>query len=389
MSARFKNRPVVAYYPMWRDHQNWLTCTKSALVNVNQSVNIVILSFIDPAKAYSGSLDAAISDYFFEGEGKTLSDIASLKHLKEAIHVCRANCVGRKILVSAGGEMGGEFINADFESLALLVAELELDGLDLDYEPKQVMVETPEQIVVYQGIITNARLALDFQTQKTGKYYLLSCAPTGIGLLSKNELSVLLIAQVSERLKALIPDNEHDDALRVGTTTDDPCSDKGSALSAYNFNSCGKMRDVFLQKSTLNNYSYIGNMIDMVIYQAYNMGSVNLLGRLLCYESHRAISDRLQKEPGQSGFTIIHGSHIGQETFPHFSHSLPRLLTIYSYICLYGHPDDGASFWSYGQDPIDTQPYLPAHGMGYTDSNDVFDSVSFLHDKYATVRNLI
>ncbi|PKG40992.1 glycosyl hydrolase family 18 protein [Psychromonas sp. Urea-02u-13] len=382
MPAIFKDRPIVAYYPMWIEKQNWLTPNNCALSKINRAVNVVILAFIDPSKPYSGSLDAAISDYFFEGEGKALGDVASLKHLKEAIHLCKIHHPGRKVLVSAGGEIGGEFINADFSSLALLVAELDLDGLDLDYEPDQVMTQTPAQIAIYQKIIIEARLALDQQTQRTGKKYLLSCAPTAVGLLSENEQKIEFIEQVAQRLAPLVVASEHTDALHVGQLMDDPEGSKSSALSAFNFKASGKMRDVFLQKSAYENYPYVGNMVDIVIYQAYNMGSVNLLGRLLCYESHRAISEFLQKNTDQGGFSIIHGSHIGQEAFPRYSHTLSRLTTIYSYICLYGEANDGASFWSYGQDPVDQQDYLPAHGMGYTDSKEVFESMALLHDKY-------
>jgi hypothetical protein len=393
MLAIFKERPIVAYYPMWLEKQNWLTPNNCALSKIKRAVNVVILAFIDPSKAYGGSLDAAIADYFFEGEGKVLGDIASLKHLKEAIYLCKSHHPGRKVLVSAGGEMGGEFINADFSSLALLVAELDLDGLDLAYEPDQVMTQTPAQIAMYQKIIIEARLALDQQTQRTGKKYLLSCAPTAVGLLSEREQKIEFIEQVADRLAPLIDVSEQSDALHIGQLMDDPEGSKGSALSAFNFESSGKMRDVFLKKSPHENYPYIGNMVDVVIYQGYNMGSVNLLGRLLCYESYRAISDFLQKNTDQGGFFIIHASHIGQEAFPHFSHTLSRLTTIYSYICLYGDKNDGAGFWSYVQDPVDKQDYLPAHGMGYTDSKQVFESMALLHDKYranyATVQPLI
>ena len=385
MPGNFKDRPIVAYYPMWHDNQNWLTCTNSGLSKVSRSVNVVILSFVDPSKSYNGSLNSAISDYFFEGEGKALGDIASLKHLKEAIHLCKTKCVGRKVLVSAGGEIGGEFINADFESLAMLVADLELDGLDLDYEPAGGMTQTPEQVNLYQTIISDARLALDKQTQITAKKYLLTCAPTGVGLLSENEQDVELIDSVKQRLSPLIPEEDQAEALDTGHIMDDPSDAKSTALSAFNFNSAGKMRAVFLQKTEHEDYAYIGNMIDMVIYQAYNMGSVNLLGRVLCYESHRSVAEQLQQATGKAGFTLVHGSHIGQEAFPRYAHTLSRLMTIYSYICLYGREGDGASFWAYGQDPLDTQPYLPAHGMGYTHCDQIFDSVAFLHNKYATV----
>lgn len=385
MPALFKDRPLIAYFPMWHDNQNWLTTTKSRLANVNSAVNMLILSFVDPAKHYSGSLDDAISDYFFEGKEKILDDIASLKYLKEAIHLCKVNCTGRKVLVSAGGAIGSEFMNVNFESLAQLIVDLGLDGLDLDYEPEGGMAQTPEQVAIYQQIITDARFALDAQTQKTGQKYILSCAPTGVGLLSENEQDSALLNLISARLTPFIAQSEQPEALRVGHIFDEPSETKSCALSLFNFQSSGKMCDVFLHKSSLKNYTYIGNMVDLVIYQAYNMGSANLLGRLLCYESHRTVADFLQNETGQSGFRIIHGSHIGQEAFPRFSHTLSRLTAIYSYICLYGREGDGAGFWAYGQDATDTQDYLPAHGMGYTDSEQVFDSVDFLHHKYDTV----
>jgi len=385
MSTLFKNRPVVAYYPMWHENQNWGDPKQSRLAQVTPAVNVLILSFIDPAKQYSGLLDSLISEYFFEGEGKGLQDTATLINLKQAIVESRQNCRGRKILVSAGGEIGGEFINADFESMALLVADLGLDGLDLDYEPAGGMTQTAEQISIYKKIISDARISLDQQTIITGKKYLLSCAPTGVGLLSQTELQPELIENVSQRLSAYITIEDQLEALRIGETSDDPSAALNSALSSYNFESAGKMVDVFHAKSQIAHYAFIGNMVDIVIYQAYNMGSVNLLGRLLCYESHRAASDKLQKESGQRAFAIVHGSHIGQEAFPRYSHTLTRLQAIYAYICEYGRSDDGASFWAYGQDPIDKQDYLPAHGMGYHHADEVFEVIASLHNKYATV----
>jgi len=385
MSDLFNVRPVVAYYPMWHENQNWLDPKHSRLAQVTSTVNVLILSFIDPAKQYSGSLESPISEYFFEGEGKGLEEVATLKDLKVAIAQSRINCPGRKILVSAGGEIGGEFINADFESMALLVADLDLDGLDLDYEPAGGMTQTVEQVAIYKKIICDARIALDMQTTTTSKKYLLSCAPTGVGLLSETELQPDFIESVSQRLSVFVDKNEQLEALRVGTITDDPSDALNSALSSYNFESAGKMAEVFLAKSNCEHYPFIGNMVDIVIYQAYNMGSVNLLGRLLCYESHRALSEKLQIESGQKAFAIIHGSHIGQEAFPRYSHTLTRLQIIYAYICEYGRLDDGASFWAYGQDPVDKQDYLPVHGMGYKHSDEVFEAIASLHKKYATV----
>ncbi|MCP5079673.1 MAG: hypothetical protein GY951_16665, partial [Psychromonas sp.] len=264
-------------------------------------------------------------------------------------------------------------------------ADLDLDGLDLDYEPAGGMTQTVEQIDIYKKIITDARIALDSKTAINGKKYLLSCAPTGVGLLSQAELQPELIENVSKRLSTYLNIDDHSQALRVGTVSDDPSDALSSALSSYNFESAGKMVDVFLAKSEIEDHPFVGNMVDLVIYQAYNMGSVNLLGRLLCYESHRAVSEKLQNESGQKAFAIIHGSHIGQEAFPRYSHTLTRLEAIYSYICDYGGADDGASFWAYGQDPVDTQDHLPTHGMGYTHSDEVFKAIASLHNKYATV----
>lgn len=385
MTALFKNRPVAAYYPMWREDQNWKNPEQSRLANINQSVNIVILSFIDPAKRYCGYLDVPISDYFFEGEGKALVAGACLKDLKASIRICKQNCPGRKILVSAGGEIGGEFLNADFTSMALLVADLGLDGLDLDYEPAGGMTQTDAQIAIYKEIITGARTALDLQTAKDNKQYLLSCAPTGVGMLSEEQQQPALIEKIKTRLAAFIPENEQAQGLSVGTILDDPCDAKSTALSTYNFESAGKMTDVFFALTDNENYPYIGNMVDMVIYQAYNMGSANLLGRLLCYESHRIVADHLSNDTGKPSFAILHGSHIGQEAFPRYAHTLNRLSVIYGYICEYGRAQDGASFWSYGQNASDDHDYVPDHGMGYENSEQVFEAIASLHYKYATV----
>ncbi|PKF63801.1 hypothetical protein CW745_02890 [Psychromonas sp. psych-6C06] len=387
MSVNFKHRPVTAYFPMWHENQQWLQPEMSRLANVDRSVNVVILSFVDPSKQYNGDLTAPICDYFFEGEGKALQEVASLQHLKQAIEHCKKNLDGRKVLLSAGGEIGGEFIDADFKSLALLMTDLGLDGLDLDYEPAGGMTETQAQIETYQDIITDAREALDLLGKQMGIHYLLSCAPTGVGVLTEAQQDTAFISKIDERLQALIDIDEQQQALYVGDINDDPADALSSALSIFNFPSSGKMVEVFLKLSSNPDYDYIGNMVDIVIYQAYNMGSANLLGRILCYESHRALSQELTQLSGQEGFVIMHGSHIGQEAFPRYSHTLTRLKTIYHYICQYGRVNDGASFWAYDQEAKDEQDYLPAHGMGYKTSIEVFKTIAELHTKYDTVNS--
>lgn len=351
------------YCPTWGDTLDIST--------IPGYINTITLSFFqtNPDKC---NLNDRMDRLFYDGE-------ISLSELKDQIDRDRQKHPDRIILASVGGEIAGNFEDIDVKKVVDGLILLGLDGIDIDYEPNGVMTESEDEIEVYIRLISAFRMELD---QREGKRLLLSCAPTGIGLLEPDNFTSYstLIDQISERLKKMIPAEEFAEELLVGTLEDERTWKQlhyrvGSCASLFNFNSAGKMIKVFKKPySGFNSdkYHFIGQMVDIVMYQAYNVGSGNTLGKLLCYETFRELSDIFEQDIPGSGFRIGHGSHVGQEAWPHYSYTKKRIGYIYSYIKEYGRDTDGASFWSLISSHIDEGDSVPAYGMGFKSTEEVF-----------------
>lgn len=334
-------------------------------------MNTITLSFFrtNPAKC---SLSDRMDRLFYDGD-------LTLAELKHQIDIDRERHPARMILASVGGEIAGNFEDINVERVVDGLVLLGLDGIDIDYEPNGVMTESEEEIDMYIRLISTLRMELD---RRGGKRLLLSCAPTGIGLLEPDNFSLYkeLMDNISSRLKLIIPEEEWEEELLVGSPKDDNIWKQktyrvGSCGSLFNFNSAGKMNRVFKKPYTGFNddkYHFIGQMVDIVMYQAYNVGSGNTLGKLLCYETHRLLSDFFESDIEGSGFRIGHGSHVGQEAWPHYSYTKKRLGYIYSYIREYGRVADGASFWSLTSSFIDEGDSVPVYGMELESTEEVF-----------------
>lgn len=388
-------RIINVYFPTWRKDLNW-TKGFSTLSKVPKYINHISLSFFRPDGVFKG-LDQPMDTLFYDGD-------IDLSVLKREIQSAKANGgKDRVILASAGGEIGGNFLQVNYKDLVDAVYELDLDGLDLDYEPNGLMTKSQEEIDKYIELITNFRREFDKKTKETGKKFLITCAPTGIGLLGReNEFSTLGIKElekfdsnefdkietnfesVIQNFKTIIPEEQWSEEMNIGSTSDDPILKQpkfkvGTLGSCYNFDSAGKMARVFLCKNRdkdLENYNYIGQMIDLIFYQAYNMGSGNTLGKIMCYESYRALSDFFNNNISGSGFRIGHGSHVGMEAWPHYSYTKKRLGYIYSYIKKFGREGDGSSFWSYSSPYIDESGNVPDYGMEFESTMEIFKFVS-------------
>ncbi|MGL1894159.1 MAG: glycosyl hydrolase family 18 protein [Spirochaetaceae bacterium] len=363
------------YFPTW--HNGF----EKELSKVPSYITHITLSFLRPEAVFI-DLNESMDTVFYDGK-------ITLKELKYIICECRVHGgKDRVILASTGGEIAGNFLNVNYDSLVNVVEELGLDGIDIDYEPNGVMAETDEEILKYTELISGFRRCFDAKTKETGKKYLISCAPTGIGLFNDDCFPLIetKYKHVIERLKTIIPISEQDEELKIGEITDDnilklPKLNVGSVGSSFNFTSAGKMDLVFktkCDKEFKDRYKYIGQMVDIVFYQAYNIGSCNILARILCYEKHRELSEFFNEENRSSGFIIGHGSHVGKEAWAHFSFTKKRLSYIYSYIKQYGRNCDGASFWSYFASFVDDTKNVPYYGMGFKNRSEIFKLTSQL-----------
>lgn len=390
-----------AYFPTWSENLDWdKGAGKSKLALVEECINYITLSFLRPDTEYN-DINGPMNTLFYDGE-------IPLTRLKEEIKASKDNYPGnRVVLASTGGEIGGNFPKVNYDALVNGVSDLGLDGIDIDYEPNGVMTQSQTEIEKYIELISGFRKAFDKKTRETGKKYIISCAPTGIGLFGidnefrkQNIEDPLLnrfdkdnfgslksnIAEIIEKLKELVPEEEQEEELKIGSLDDSnilkqPQYNVGSVGSCYNFEASGKMIPVFLTRNndlSLADYEYIGQMVDIVFYQAYNMGSGNVLSKILCYEAHRNLSDFFNRKRENSGFKIGHGSHIGMEAWPHFSYTKKRLSYIYNYIRQHGRNGDGASFWSYSSSHTDNSDNVPFYGMEYKSTIEIFEHVNLL-----------
>ena len=154
----------IAYFPMWQSQLNWHKPTHSKLARVPDYISHIVLSFVSPQLQFDGDLNLPISAVFFEGEAAQVSSGETLKQLKS----CVEQAHGQKVLISVGGEIGGEFDQVQYDNIALLVASLELDGIDIDYEPAGLMASTAAQVKRYQEVIIGFRAALQVQLNGPG-----------------------------------------------------------------------------------------------------------------------------------------------------------------------------------------------------------------------------
>ncbi len=370
------------YFPTWTEGLDWGDKPgESELANIPKYITHVTLSFLRPDTPLF-DINSKMDTIFYDGS-------VSLYKLKEEISFCKLRGGNnRTVLASVGGEIAGNFENVNFSNLVNSISELGLDGIDIDYEPNGVMTESDLEVEKYIELISTFRYEFNNITKRTGKKYLISCAPTGIGLLKNTNFEEYKnkYSNISDRLKEFIPESEQFEELNFGSLSDEntfkqPNFNVGTVGSAFNFGSAGKMKDVFCKKNTnclLNDYQFIGQMVDIVFYQAYNIGSGNTLAKILCYETHRELSDYFNKIDPGSGFVIGHGSHVGKEAWPHYSYTKKRIGYIYSYINKYGRDGDGASFWSYSSSIIDDSLNVPSYGMGYREKDEVFKHVGDL-----------
>lgn len=388
------NAVLAGYLPLWREGLHWHRGEgQSALAGYPSYITHIVLSFLRPDGIYDGDLSQSTLNAF-----ERLDIPFTL--LKQEIAASRKQGgPGRKILASVGGETAGNFPIVYFDQLAHLIADLDLDGIDIDYEPNGVMTRNDEEVAKYISLITGFRKALDAQSEKTGKKYLLTCAPTGVGALGNaNEYRSLGIedeellvwdrdsvvsdsfSEIRNRLETVASGKLSPEELILGTPGDSGTltqSEKypvGTACSAWDFDSAGKMARVLLAPNRDSElpHSLVGQMVDLVIFQGYNMGTANVLGKILCYESYRALSEYLNRDKAGSGFAVIHGSHVGKEAWPHFSYTKERLAAIYGYIYKYGRPGDGASFWSLIQEWMDDSANVPPGGTGFSSCDEYF-----------------
>ncbi len=89
-------------------------------------VDVVVLAFARPDARYAGGLDLGGTGLQFPHPGAVVRDAVARLH---------RNNPGTRVLLGIGGQTYGSWAALDTGAIALLVGDLGLDGVDVDFEP--------------------------------------------------------------------------------------------------------------------------------------------------------------------------------------------------------------------------------------------------------------
>ncbi len=114
-------------------HESWWEvpatgANATRLAAIPGYVNLVALSFARPDMAYDGGLELAATGLQYPFDGRVL---------KGAIALLRQRQPGTKVILSVGGSAYPAWHRLNEAAVARLVADLGLDGVDIDFEPAE------------------------------------------------------------------------------------------------------------------------------------------------------------------------------------------------------------------------------------------------------------
>lgn len=118
---------IAVYYQTWSAKIGPTSLLDETLVNMPAGLTEVLLAFARPDMVYAGDLDLSNTGLEVPYSGSVLK--ASLTALKLRIP-------GIRILISIGGETYTNWHKFDREAIKRFVRDFELDGVDLDFEPR-------------------------------------------------------------------------------------------------------------------------------------------------------------------------------------------------------------------------------------------------------------
>lgn len=113
-------RPMVVYYESWS-----ADTTANDIIELPEFVTHLMLSFVKPDAVYQGNLDLSTTGLNLPYSGHTL---------KEAVKTAKQKNPSLRVLLAVGGATYHHWESLNAGALAQLVVDLELDGLDIDYE---------------------------------------------------------------------------------------------------------------------------------------------------------------------------------------------------------------------------------------------------------------
>lgn len=116
----------VGFFQSWSDPYTEIP-QSSQIANLPPYVTQVAIAFFKPDATYSGGMT-------WEGTGLLFSSPAAV--IRDAIALLKEKNAGTKVLLSIGGATYDNWIQYNPVSAALFVREFGLDGIDVDFEPR-------------------------------------------------------------------------------------------------------------------------------------------------------------------------------------------------------------------------------------------------------------
>lgn len=140
VTARAQSAMYVGYFESWAENKNAETPEETKLANLPPYVTHVMLSFMKPDTTYTSGVT-------FEGTGLIFR--ASAQVIKGAIQMLKQRNPGVKVLISIGGATYENFEALNAPGIGAFVQEFDLDGIDLDFEPRGSDCQTDAQGKIY------------------------------------------------------------------------------------------------------------------------------------------------------------------------------------------------------------------------------------------------
>lgn len=124
-AAAQQGRIFAGYFESWTSNAH--AGVDRDLINIPAGVTIVMLAFMKPDARYSGDLRLAGTGLEFDYSGSVLrASILQLRQRNPAV----------KLFVSVGGEHYTNWSRFNAQEIARFVQDFQLDGVDLDFEPR-------------------------------------------------------------------------------------------------------------------------------------------------------------------------------------------------------------------------------------------------------------
>ncbi len=121
LAAPLRHPALMVYYESWSGQ-----AADTALATLPRSLDIVALAFARPDLRYPGGLNLNGTGLQFSSTGPALRDAIAALHRRSP---------ATRVVLAVGGSAYTNWQALDADALARLVRDLQLDGVDVDFEP--------------------------------------------------------------------------------------------------------------------------------------------------------------------------------------------------------------------------------------------------------------